>query len=374
MKSAPFQRDSDGLGARIQTEPVKRRGCSLDSPLRGNDRRVGSRRRAVAATLVLLLSPTPSFADDPPACHGRDLSELATARPDALKSAEKARADWLVNAKGLLWRLEKPGVAPSYLFGTIHSSDDRAITLAHKAAEHVKDVKVVATELGGPIDKTTMAEFGAKLLVKALAKDKDTFEPIAASDRAAVEQYVGARGLNAELAHPIDLGFLTATAAAPLCEALRQAADLPIVDNVIAETAKNLGVKVEALETFEEQGATLAALKPSDAATILVSGAKKPGLDEDAYATLLDLYVAGRPVEAMPILDASGLLSQEEIAAEGSFSLLLLRERNRVMAERAKPLMAAGGAFIAVGAFHLAGKDGLVSLFREQGWTATPLW
>jgi uncharacterized protein len=143
---------------------------------------------------------------------------------------------------------------------------------------------------------------------------------------------------------------------------------------VIAESAKSLGVKVEALETFDEQGAALAALKPTDAATILVSGAKKPGLDDDAYATLLNLYVASRPVEALPIIDASGLLSPAEIAAEDTFSLLLLRERNRVMAERAKPLIEAGGAFVAVGAFHLAGKGGLIALFRDQGWQATPLW
>ncbi len=334
----------------------------------------GSGLRALASAILLLLWPAGALAETQPICHGRDLAELADARPDALRSAEEARTDWLVNAKGLLWRIDRPGVAPSYLFGTIHSSDDRAVTLARKAAEHIKDMKVVATELGGPIDKTTMAEFGAQLLVKALDKERDTFEPIPAGERAAVEQYVGSRGINAELAHHIQLWFLTATTAAPLCESLRQAADLPIVDNVIAETAKDLGVKVAALETFEEQGATLAALNPSDAAAILVSGAKKPGLDEDAYATLLDFYVAGRPLEAVPVVEASGLLSKEEIAAENSFSLLLLGDRNHVMAERAKPMIEAGGAFIAVGAFHLAGKDGLVSLFRAQGWQATPLW
>jgi len=354
--------------------------AGLDSRLRGNDTLNGVEQRRTprfplrALAAALFLWPIASFADAPPVCHGRDLSTLAAARPDALKSAEQARADWLVNAKGLLWRIDKAGVAPSYLFGTIHSSDDRAIALAHKAAVEIRNAKVVATELGGPIDKAEMAEFGAKLLVKALARDEDTFDAIAAADRAAVEHYVSERGVNAELAHHIQLWFLTATTAAPVCEARRQAAGLPIVDNVIAQAAKDAGVRVVALETFDEQGSTLAALKPADAATLLVGGAKKPGLDEDAYATLLDLYAAGRPVEAMPIIDASGLLSKEEIAAEDTFSLLLLGERNRVMAERAKPLVEAGGAFIAVGAFHLAGKGGLVALFREQGFTLTPLW
>ena len=37
------------------------------------------------------------------------------------------------------------------------------------------------------------------------------------------------------------------------------------------------------------------------------------------------------------------------------------------MAERAAPLLASGGAFIAVGALHLTGKDGLIERFRADG-------
>ncbi len=328
---------------------------------------------ALGVALGLLIQP--SFAETPPACQGHDLSELAATHPQELKRAEAARADWLVNAKGLFWRIDKQGLAPSYLYGTVHSTDDRAIALARKAAANIAGAKVVATELGGPIDKGTMAEMGAKLMLKAITQESDTFAPISsAEDRTAVEKYLATRGVNADLAHHIQLWFLTATTAAPICEARRQSMDLPIVDNVIAETAKNLGVKVVALETFEEQGAALASLKPDVAATILVGGAKRSGLDEDAYATLLDFYVKGEPVSAMPIIDASGLLSKEEIAAEDTFSLLLLSDRNHIMAERAKPYLDAGGAFIAVGAFHLAGKDGLVALLRGQGFTVTPLW
>jgi uncharacterized protein len=332
-------------------------------------------RRLGAGFLWAWLPCAVAFADTAPSCDGRDLSPLAAARPEALKQATEARRDWLVNGQGLLWKIEKNGVAPSFLFGTVHSTDERAVALAHKAAEQIHGAKVVATELGGPLDKNTIAELGADLLVKALAKDRDTFAPIASpEDRAAVEKYLADRGVNADLAHHIQLWFLAGTTAAPLCEAQRQALDLPIVDNVIAQTAKDLNVKVVALETFAEQGDTLAGLEPKEAATMLVSAAKRPDVDRDAYATLLDLYVQSRPVEALPILDASGLLSQEEIAAEDTLSVRLLGERNRVMVERATPLLEAGGAFIAVGAFHLAGKDGLVARLRALGYTLTPLW
>ena len=44
------------------------------------------------------------------------------------------------------------------------------------------------------------------------------------------------------------------------------------------------------------------------------------------------------------------------------------------MAERAAPLIGAGGAFIVVGALHLSGKDGLVERFRAVGYEVTKVW
>jgi uncharacterized protein len=330
--------------------------------------------RAVVLALMLA-APTPLLAETAPTCGGHDLAERAAAFPQALKSAEAARRDWLVNGQGLLWRIDKPGVAPSYLFGTIHATDERAIALAREAATNVRGAKVVATELGGPLDKSMVAEIGANLMVKAVARDVDTFAPIASpEDRATVEKFLAERGINAALAHHLKLWFLAAATVEPPCEIQRQSMDLPVVDNLIAETAKDLGVKVAAIETMEEQSDILSSVDPSLAATLLVSAATKPALNDDVYATLLDFYAQKRPVETLPVIDASGVLTKKEIDAEDEFSVHLLGGRNGLMAERIQPMIDDGGAFIAVGALHLSGKGGLVALLRERGLTLTPLW
>ena len=44
------------------------------------------------------------------------------------------------------------------------------------------------------------------------------------------------------------------------------------------------------------------------------------------------------------------------------------------MAARAAPLLAAGGAFIAVGALHLPGKSGLIARFRAMGYRVVNVW
>jgi uncharacterized protein YbaP (TraB family) len=46
----------------------------------------------------------------------------------------------------------------------------------------------------------------------------------------------------------------------------------------------------------------------------------------------------------------------------------LITARTRRMHDRALPLLKRGGAFIAVGAAHLPGKEGLLPLFEKDGF------
>jgi uncharacterized protein len=168
--------------------------------------------------------------------------------------------------------------------------------------------------------------------------------------------------------------FLAILTALPACEAEREARDLPEVDQFLAETAKDLGVKVIGLETPEEQLDAIASLRPEVAATLLTLAARDPGLNDDLYATMLRLYREGRPAEIVAVADAVGGMNEAERAAEDEFMRKLLQDRNAIMAERAAPLLASGGAFIAVGALHLAGKTGLIERFRAMGYTVTKVW
>jgi hypothetical protein len=86
---------------------------------------------------------------------------------------------------------------------------------------------------------------------------------------------------------------------------------------------------------------------------------------------MLALYRESRPAEILAISDALGGLSDSERAAQDEFMRDLLQGRNSTMAERAAPLLASGGAFIAVGALHLVGKTGLIERFRAGGYTVT---
>jgi uncharacterized protein len=67
-------------------------------------------------------------------------------------------------------------------------------------------------------------------------------------------------------------------------------------------------------------------------------------------------------------------MSEAEHAARDELVQLLLTGRNATMAERTRPLRQESGAFIAVGALHLPGKDGLIERFRPQSYSVTREW
>ena len=345
------------------------------SKLRG----LSAAARTTAAMLLCLRLIGPAYADagpatdKPAACGGHDISTDVARNAKALAQAKEQRRDELLNAQGLLWRVEKPGLTPSYLYGTIHSSDDGAVALARSAGAHIKGASVVATELGGPMDKAATVEMGAAMMAKALALGEDTLAKIGRpEDVAIVEKYLTNRGLTGDFAHHLRPWFLAAFASAPLCELERQRREIPVVDEVIARTGKELGVKVVGLETFAEQTDVLSSIDPDLATVILLDAARRPELGDDVYATLVSLYRQQKPGEILPVIDASGLLTAEQIKAQDEFVNHLLGGRNKIMVERMKPLLATGGAFVAVGAFHLVGKGGLIELLRGEGFNVTP--
>ena len=324
----------------------------------------------LAAALMAILHTGGARADDgaPPACVGRDLAEGVD-----LKPALARRADDLANGEGLLWRVDRDGLAPSYLYGTMHSSDADAVALANKAARLIAGAKVVATELGAldPVDKAAMA---GDMFAQALDRETDTFDgALSAETGQKVDAYLSKKGFPPAFTHHLKLWFLAVMTSLPECETQRAKLKLPIVDEILAAEGKARGLGVVALESAKEQIDIIARLPPDLSATILAQNTRDPDLGNDAFATMLRLYREKRPAEIFAIVDSLPGFTQTDRSAQDRFMQLMLG-RNATMAERAAPLLAAGGAFIAVGALHLAGKQGLVERFREAGYGVSKVW
>jgi uncharacterized protein YbaP (TraB family) len=73
--------------------------------------------------------------------------------------AQTARAGF---DKGLLWRVEKPGAAPSYLFGTVHLADKRVTTLPHAVKQQLDAAQSFTMEIA--LDPSNTAGLVARMV------------------------------------------------------------------------------------------------------------------------------------------------------------------------------------------------------------------
>lgn len=317
------------------------------------------------AFLTLWLASSAASAD----CGGVDLSADPSIKPDWAAHAQE-----MVNAEGLLWRIDKPGLEPSYLYGTMHSTAAGPMKLAREAAPYAQAATAVATELGD-LNPSKKVEIDSAMIKQALAPDVDTWAGlIEGQDAERVAKLMADKGIPAELAHHLHLWMLAITASLPKCEAEGHAKGLPEVDESFAEIAKARHVPVVALESMDEQLTVIGSITPALAAAELISNARGGPFADGGYATFLSLYGQKRPAAALAVLDAVPGISAAEREATGQLLRRLLADRNDTMAERAAPWLAKGGLFIAVGALHLSGERGLVELFRGRGYAVSKVW
>ena len=322
--------------------------------------------RCVTLALLLLAAPASAQTAD---CGGVDLSADPSIKPDWA-----AHADELVNGEGLLWRIEKPGVAPSYLYGTMHSTNAGPMRLAREAAPYAEKATAIATELG-VFDSAKKIEIGATMLREALAPDADTWAgEIEGDDVGRVEAMLVDKGTPKEMAHHLKLWMLAVSVSLPKCEIEGEAKGLPEVDESFAKIAAARHTPVVGLESIDEQMSVISSIPAPLAAAMLKTAARGGAFADGGYATLLSLYVQKKPSAALAVLDAAPGVSDEERKVEAELTKRLLADRNDVMAARAAPLLDKGGAFVAVGALHLSGKKGLIELLRGRGWRVTKVW
>lgn len=140
--------------------------------------------------------------------------------------------------------------------------------------------------------------------------------------------------------------------------------DKPVfLDAYLTSLAYREGKEVIGLETIDEQLEAAKSLRSMIFKMFSSSRRRKAasGLDPD------DLIVYYRSGD----LEKISLLMNEVLSPE-AYSVMIV-QRNYRMAERAERHMKKGPTFIAIGAGHLPGKQGVIQLLRDRGFTVRPV-
>ena len=189
-------------------------------------------------------------------------------------------------------------------------------------------------------------------------------------DTAVVEKALGARGIPLASVAKMKPWMLAAMVSLPACELARKAEGLPVLDVMLAEDAKASGKSLQGLETMSDQLRAMASLPMEFHVKGLVETLKLGDRMEDVIETMIVLYERGDTGMFWPLFRAV-LPDGGDEAGYAAFEEAMVTARNHTMVERARPILDRGGAFIAVGALHLPGENGLVALLRKEGYRVT---
>jgi uncharacterized protein YbaP (TraB family) len=145
-----------------------------------------------------------------------------------------------------------------------------------------------------------------------------------------------------------------------------------VLDMMLYQSALEQGKSVHGLETVEEQLNVFEALSEKDQVLLLQDAVENfPELDA-LHAELLEAYKQRDLAGLMALGEAAMQAGDQQLADE--FQQHLVVDRNHRMSDRMQVYLRQGEVFIAVGALHLPGEEGLLNLLEQQGFTVRRLY
>lgn len=273
---------------------------------------------------------------------------------DADTSAKTAATSADKYGRGLLWRVERDGVAPSYLFGTLHSDDPRVVDLAPPVRQALDRAKTFTMEV------VPDAEALLLMAQRMFYQDGRTLAGVAGDElfRRARQALVdeGLPDIGLERQKPWVVVMLLS---------MPRPRGGVFLDMALQAQAAEQQKPIHGLETMAEQLAVFDELPVADQVALLKDTLDNRKAIRGQIDALTARYLARDLAGIGKLADA---YRPADSRVYDTVMRRLLSDRNLKMVERMRPRLVEGNAFIAVGAGHLAGPQGLLPLLERAGY------
>lgn len=297
--------------------------------------------------------------------YGRILLTLLLALPVAVPSApldcppleikQGGDADTgpLQFTHGMLWQVSRNGGPQSYLFGTVHISDPRVTDLPAAVVEALSQTDVFVME--ARLDGADVYDFARDMFFT----DGRRLSGLLPSD-----YYERAVAILANYNIAPSVVDSMKPWAAFLTMNMPPDTGVPL-DLVLMTEAMMLGAEIYGLETPAEQAAVFDALDESGHVQMLKDSICYYDVLQTDMENMIRLYLDS---------DLGGLYAYRDkyrLHDDDTYQVFMqsiLEDRNLVMVERMQGYLKQGNAFIAIGAMHLPGKQGVLNLLYQAGY------
>ncbi|MDQ3220488.1 MAG: TraB/GumN family protein, partial [Acidobacteriota bacterium] len=263
---------------------------------------------------------------------------------------------------GLLYEISGKNLKkPSYLFGTIHLICAKDMFATEKMKGYIDQTKQIMLEF----DLDDKAVIQKALGLSMLKDGKSVKEYLTAQEYARLDSlYKNYLGMSFDVLQrfkPMISGTFLLTSPKVLgCQ------PPTVYDNYLAQTAAVNKMPVIGLETAEEQIAVIDSEPLDQQIKALNAIGSNPQKGIAEFQALYKLYLTQDS-------DALYALAAAQLKAEGYSQSKMLDNRNQKWIPAIEKNIAEKPTFIAVGAAHLGGKNGVIRLLRARGYKLTPI-
>ena len=265
----------------------------------------------------------------------------------------------LAYAHAVLWKASRNGQLPSYIFGTIHVSDPRIAALSAPVSDALNSSRVFVMEaLPDPEESMKLSRM---MYFNDGKKPRDYLdEDLFKHTTHILDDYQVASA---------SVAFMKPWAAF-IIMSYPQGQGLPL-DMQLLDTARRNGAETRGLETLTEQGHVFSSMDmPSQVRLLLDTLCNYETVNKE-FEIMKSFYLR-HDLQALYSYNRRNSFTGDRLY-EDLFNRLLT-DRNRIMAGRMQSVLTAGNAFIAIGAMHLPGAEGVLSLLEKQGYTITAIY
>jgi uncharacterized protein YbaP (TraB family) len=264
-----------------------------------------------------------------------------------------------LHGQALLWEISSNGLSEkSYLFGSIHIQDKRVFQMDSVVWNRFEQSASFAMEFD--VNKANKRQAAARMkMSKSYAKllPNEDFQLL----KKTVEECTKIPFIMVWRMKPFFISSL-------ISQSVLTKDEKDPMDVYFLEKARKAKKTILELESFEEQINAIDKTPLNEQLESLVKLIHNPDLQASLRAgseLLISAYLTQDDTHLYQLILES---DQNE-----TFLRQFFTERNYNMLKKIQTFAANGSTFIVVGAGHLAGDEGLVSLLQKEGYTLTPV-
>lgn len=263
-----------------------------------------------------------------------------------------------------LYRVEQAGKV-SHLLGTIHLGFgfEDVLTPAARAGYDAAKLVITETDVG--------ADAAERMMRAALLPEGQTLDTLLTPETwTALQARLASQIPPLVLVHlrpwlpAVLLGIMELTRA---FDELRPGQSSHMMDVELIELARKQGKRLEHLESVDEQIAVFESITIAEQAAELQHALTEESAGQSR--ALVQAYGSGDEQQL-----SRALFDAEQLASAPGFYKAVLYDRNERWLPRLQQALAAGDAFIAVGAAHLLGDSGLLASLTQRGYEVTRVY